>query len=145
MGRRRVFIVEDHEDMRTVLIDFLGLAVGVDVCGTASTAEEAIVSLRDLGADLAVVDVSLPGMSGIDLVQQLRGSHPGLACLMLSGHGEIRYVQRALDAGARGYVLKGDARELPHAIDDILAGGIYLSEPVRQRVSASFPEPLPDG
>lgn len=132
MGRR-VFIVEDHEDMRRVLIDFLGLAVGVEICGTASSGEEALESLQVTPADLAVVDVSLPGMSGIDLVEQLRGRHPGILCLMLSGHGEIRYVQQALDAGARGYVLKGDARELPHAIEDIMAGGTYLSEPVRYR------------
>jgi DNA-binding NarL/FixJ family response regulator len=141
----RVFIVEDHQDMREVLQEYIGEAIGLVVCGTAGDAESALESLRDLDLDLVVVDVSLPGMSGIDLVKHLQDRSPDLPCLVLSGHGEPTYVARALGAGARGYVLKGNARELPGAIQDVLAGETYLSRPLRERLARSLGEPPETG
>jgi DNA-binding NarL/FixJ family response regulator len=70
-------------------------------------------------------------MNGIDLVSHISSTYPGLPCLMLSGHGENSYVRRALQAGARGYVLKDDSVELPTAMLTVLDGEIYLSKSVR--------------
>lgn len=88
-----------------------------------------------LAVDLVIVDVALPAMNGIDLVAALHERFPTLPCLMLSGHTELNYVRRALDVGARGYVMKGDPFALPEAVRTVLAGEIYLSEEVRQNLA----------
>lgn len=72
-------------------------------------------------------------MNGIVLVTELKASHPRLRCLMLSGHQETTYAQRALAAGAQSYVAKGNPSELANAIEQVLAGDIYLSEGVRPK------------
>lgn len=126
-GTHRIFLVEDHPLMREVMRDYLGALAGFEVCGEAVTGEEALERLGDADADLVLVDTSLPKMSGIDLVAAVTERWRELPCLMLSGHGQETYVARALDAGARGYVLKGDPSELPKAILRVLEGGRYLS------------------
>jgi DNA-binding NarL/FixJ family response regulator len=128
---RRIFLVEDHPLMREVVRDFLGAVPGFEICGESTTAEDALEQLGDARPDLVIVDSSLPRMSGIDLVGEVRARWDGLPCLMLSGHGHEGYVQRAFDAGARGYVLKGDPAELPRAIREVLDGMEYLSPRLR--------------
>lgn len=128
---KHIFLVEDHPIMREMLISFLEVTQGFEVCGSAESAEEAIESLKEAKPDLVLVDVSLPEMSGIDLVRHIRSTYPELPCLMLSGHGESSYVKRALQAGARGYVLKDDSVELPTAILTVLGGDVYLSKSIR--------------
>ena len=123
----RVYVVEDHMGMRMVLREFIEREAGLAVCGAAETAEEALEALARLEADLALVDVSLPGMSGIDLVEVALERWPHLVFLMYSGHGETGYVKRALAVGARGYVLKGDPYELPEAIRQVMRGERYVS------------------
>jgi DNA-binding NarL/FixJ family response regulator len=87
-----------------------------------------------VNVDLVLVDVSLPNMSGIELVAMIRQQMPQLRCLMLSGHNELEYVRRALAAGAWGYVTKGNPRVLLEAIQDVLAGETYLSEELRGKL-----------
>ena len=120
--------------MREMLITVLEITPGITVCGSAESAEKALASLKEVKPDLLLVDVSLPGMSGIDLVSHLRSSDPDLPCLMLSGHGENSYVKSALRVGARGYVLKDDSGELLRAIRTVKEGGIYLSRSIKGRV-----------
>ena len=123
----KIFIVEDHPIMRETLAAFVGDQPGYEVLAAAPTAEEALERLEEVEVDLVLVDVSLPGMSGIDLVGEIGARWPALMCLMISGHGEAAYVERALAAGARGYVLKGNPYELPGAIRDVTRGETYLS------------------
>ena len=127
----KIFIVEDHPVMREMLIAFLTKRSGYEVCGAAESAEEALERLGESGCELALIDVSLPGISGIELAQAIRLRWPDIRCLMISGHGERSYVEGAMEAGARGYVLKGDPYELPEAIELVMSGGTYLSEPLR--------------
>jgi DNA-binding response OmpR family regulator len=102
-----IFLIDDHEVMRDSLARYLAV-MGHRICGMASNAEEALVELAEArGIDLAIVDVSLPGMSGISLVSELRDRRPEVRCVMLSGHNQERYVKRALEAGACGYLVKG--------------------------------------
>jgi DNA-binding NarL/FixJ family response regulator len=129
-----VFIVEDHPVMREILIEFVDRD-GFQVCGSAATGEDALKGLQQAGADVVLVDVSLPGMSGIELVRELRSIDPGRICLILSAHAGLRYIQGALEAGARGYIIKGNPHELLDALRIVLQGEIYFSEAVRQTLA----------
>ena len=128
---QRVFVVEDHPLMQQTLTECISAMPDAEVSGSAATGEDALEQLLDAKADLALVDMSLPKMSGADLILRLQTQCPQLLCLVLSGHREPGYVERALAAGARGYVLKGNPYELAEAIRMVLRGQIYLSKPLR--------------
>lgn len=126
----QIYLVEDHPLMRQAVQSAVEMLPGIVVCGTAASAEEALTALvtpADAAADVALVDMSLPGISGIELIRKLAQHRPTLRCLILSGHKEPTYVEQALLAGAWGYVLKGYANDIAEAIDAVLAGKQYLS------------------
>lgn len=122
----RVFIVDDHPLVRRALGRLLGLEPGLRVVGEAASAEEALAQLGENLPDLLLVDFSLPGVDGAELVRRLGRTHPGVCCLVVSSHHEALYVQAALAAGARGYVTKGDADGLTLAIRRVLAGEVVV-------------------
>ncbi|MFW5973190.1 MAG: response regulator [Bacteroidota bacterium] len=126
-GKTNIFIVEDHPYMREILRQYLEMEDDFEICGVAETAEIALESIPLASPDLVLVDVSLPGMSGIELVTRLRAADPDVACLMLSGHGERSHVRRAAEAGARGYVLKSDTSELSAAIRRVATDKSYFA------------------
>ena len=126
-----IYIVEDNELVRGTLREFIEMDTDLQVCGVADSAEAALEELPDVHPDLLVVDVSLPGMSGIDLAREVKERKPELPCLMLSGHQERTYMQRALEVGARGYVLKGNPSDIFNAIHEVLGGETYMSAPLR--------------
>lgn len=127
----RIFLVEDHPMMLEVVRDFISVMSDLQMCGEAASAEDALEILDAAAPDLVLVDTSLGRMNGIDFVAEVQQRWPGLPCLMLSGHGQEHYVARALNVGARGYVLKGDPSELPQAIRSVLGGGQYISPNLR--------------
>ena len=129
----RVYIVEDHPVMRETLQDYLSLAPDLEICGMAESAEAASEALDAAAPDVVVVDLSLPGRSGLELVEEIH-QRWGTPCVILSGHGERTYVGRAFACGARGYVLKGNPRDLPEAIRDVLGGEIHLSSALRHKL-----------
>jgi DNA-binding NarL/FixJ family response regulator len=129
-------LVEDHPLMRETLSEFLREMSAVELIGMVASAEEALRFCEERRPELALIDVSLPGMNGIDLVSALHARYPEMRCLMLSGHREISYVERALANGARGYVLKGDPTELLRGVAEVVRGGTYLSDTVRVRFQA---------
>lgn len=131
-----VFIVEDHALMRDMMAQYIADLPDFSVYGTARTAEDALTDLPG-SADLVLVDVSLPGMNGIELIGQLRTLHPDLPCLVCSGYNEAHYVEQALEAGARGYVAKGNPDELTDGLRCLRDGDTYLSPSLRERVEAS--------
>jgi DNA-binding NarL/FixJ family response regulator len=104
------------------------------IAAVVPSAEAALEELSKRAVDLVLVDVALPGMSGIDLVALLRKQNANLPCLMLSGHTEIDYIRRALTAGAKGYVIKSDPMAILDAVQKVLAGETYLSEELRKQV-----------
>ncbi len=126
-----IYIIDDHPLVQEILVEFINQMPGLQVCGMAATAQEALAQIPTLAVDLVVVDVSLPDMDGIQLVGELRARQPTLLCLMLSGHQERGYVQRALAAGTCGYVAKGNPPELVNAIHQVLKGELYLSQSLR--------------
>lgn len=106
-----------------------------DVCGQAESAEEALTEILKLKPDAAVIDISLPGMNGIELVKNLLHQLPELKILIVSRHDEELYAERALRAGAKGYLMKLEAGEiLVSAVRQVLNGGLYLSDNIGNKL-----------
>lgn len=131
----RVLIVDDHAVVREGLARILGAAgVGWTV-GEASGGFQALDWLRQQRADVAIVDLSMPGMSGLELVKRIRAEFGRLPVLVLSMHAEEQYAMRAFKAGANGYITKdGASDELIRAVRKVAAGGAYVSADLAERV-----------
>jgi DNA-binding NarL/FixJ family response regulator len=128
---RKVYIVEDHPVVREGLVQIINGEGDLMVCGEAGDAEQALRSIPGLKPDLVLVDISLPGKSGLELIKALRGRNGGVKLLVLSMHDEALYADRVLRAGGDGYIMKQeDPEEIIHAIRDVLRGRIYVSEEV---------------
>jgi DNA-binding NarL/FixJ family response regulator len=123
-----ILLVEDHVILANSLVAFLNRHDDLHVAAVAHTGADAVAQLPQLAVQLVLVDISLPDISGIDLVGIIVASYPKLPCLMLSGFSERIYVNRALTEGARGYVLKGNPEGLIEAVLSVLAGRIFLSK-----------------
>lgn len=127
-SKRRIFLVDDHPMIRERLTELINRETDLHVSGEAETAAAARDALKANSADLALVDLSLKGSSGIELLKDLRIELPDLKMLVLSMHDESLYAERVLRAGARGYITKQEASTLVlTAIRKVLAGGVYLS------------------
>jgi DNA-binding NarL/FixJ family response regulator len=126
-----ILVVEDSAILASTLVRFLREQGRLTVAAVVPTAEAALEELTHQTVDLVLVDVSLPAMNGIELVTILHKQSPELPCLMLSGHKERSYVDRALAAGAKGYVIKGDPLAILTAVQRVLLGETYLSEGLR--------------
>ena len=131
----RVFIVEDHPIMRASYAMLCREMGDVELCGAAETAEAALTAVPEAAPDLVVVDVSLPGMDGIELVPHLLQRQPDLKVLVISGYAESAYARSALQAGACGFVMKGNAEEMMIAMRKVLQSGFYLSKQVREQLN----------
>jgi DNA-binding NarL/FixJ family response regulator len=128
---KKVFLVEDHPVYAEGLVDILKGEPGLTVCGQTGSAEEALRDIPGLKPDLVLVDITLPGLSGLDLIKRLRPKYPELKLLVISMREEQLYAARVLRAGGDGYVMKQqDPEEIIDAIRDVLAGRIYVSEEV---------------
>lgn len=125
----RVVLADDHKLVRDGLKQLLHAASGIEVVAEAANGDDVMAVLRRVSADLALLDMSMPGLSGINLVKRVKGEWPGLRILVLSMHGEHQYAARAIKAGASGYLTKDSAtEELVGAIRKIAAGGVYLTD-----------------
>lgn len=122
-----VLIVEDHQVFTTALLRLLQRN-NVTVQAVANSAEQALEQLAEHPVDLVLVDISLPHMSGIELVSAIRQKYPDLPCMVLSGHVAKHYVQRSLSAGARGYVIKDNIDGIFTGIQRVLQGDVYISD-----------------
>ena len=127
-NRKRVVLVDDHPVLRTGLARLIDSKEGFVVCGEASTATEAMALIRELKPHLAIVDIGLPGASGIELTKSIRAEFPDMPVLILSMHEDALYATRALRAGAIGYIVKQDAIDnIATALQETLNGRRYLS------------------
>ncbi len=131
-GIRRIVLVDDHPIVRDGLKQMIEQDTGLRVCGEAGDADGAMRMVDAHAPDLVLVDVFLDGINGIELTKQLCEQHPGLCILILSMHDETLYAERAIRAGARGYVMKQEAsRTIMTAIQTVLGGGLYVSESIK--------------
>lgn len=137
-GKAKVLIVDDHPVVRQALAQLIEPQIDLMPCGNAGNASEALEAIATLNPDVVVVDISLsPGPNGLELTKDIKLRFPQLPVLVLSLHDEIVFAQRALRAGARGYVMKQEAMEtVLTAIRQVLNGQIYLSRNMASKMSA---------
>ena len=128
---RRIFIVEDHAEFRQCLSEIVSDQDDLMVCGQAGDAEHARRAINHLKPDLVLVDLALPGKSGLDLIKEVRTSNRTIKFLVVSMHHEALYAERVLRAGGDGYIMKQEhPDEIVNAMQDLLRGHIYLSEAI---------------
>jgi two-component system, NarL family, invasion response regulator UvrY len=134
----RLLIADDHAVVRQGLKQILSDSSDIAVEGEAANGQELLEKVRTAKWDLIVLDISMPGQSGVDILKQLRSEQPKLPVLVLSMHSEDQFAERVLKAGASGYLTKESApEELILAIRKILSGGKYLSPALAERLAFS--------
>ena len=131
-----VFIVDDHPLVREGLTNLINQQSDLIVCGEAKDSAEAIAGITKERPDVAIIDISLVNESGLELIKHLIKQFPQLAVVVLSMHDEALYAERALRAGARGYVMKHEtSKSVVASIRRVLAGDIYISERIVNRMA----------
>lgn len=134
----RLLLADDHALVREGLKRILAAAPDVEVAAEAATGDEALARVKQDDYDLALVDLSMPGLSGLDLIRRLKLEKPRLRILVLSMHGESQYAARALKAGAAGYLTKDSAAaQLLGAIRKVAGGGVHISETAAAQLLAA--------
>ena len=137
--KSRIYIVDDHTMFREGLRQLIDREPDLSVCGDAAGADEALRNIDESKPDLAIVDLSLSGSTGIDLIKTLKNRHPDMPVLVVSMHEESLYAERALHAGATGYVMKQEpAKTVKVAIRKVLAGDMHLSEKMTASLLGRF-------
>jgi DNA-binding NarL/FixJ family response regulator len=135
----QVLVVDDHPIVRLGIRQMIANEPSLAVCGEADSVDAALNACRTSEVDLAIVDLSLGSTSGLELIKQLHEEHPQLPILVLSMHDESLFAQRALRAGARGYLQKHEAIDgLIQAIRHVISGKVFVSDTVAQQVLAGL-------
>jgi DNA-binding NarL/FixJ family response regulator len=138
----RILIVDDHPLVRLSLREFIRRENDLEVCGEAEDREEALASVAATRPHLAIVDLTLKNSNGMELIKDLREQYPEVKILVLSMHDEILHAERAVRAGARGYITKQEATtNIMVAIRRVLGGEIYWSERAAARVASKIAGP----
>ena len=133
--KAKIFIVDDHPLIREGLVRLITLQPDLNVCGHASTTHEALKAIPAAGADLVILDITLAGSDGMGLIKDMKLRSLKSFILVLSMHEESLYAERALKAGAKGYIMKQEPpKELLKAIHRVLYGEIYLSEKMEAKM-----------
>jgi DNA-binding NarL/FixJ family response regulator len=145
-GRKKLLLVDDHPFMRAGLAQLIDKQPDIVAAGEAGEPKEAIQRLAQTKYDLVLTDITMPGRSGLEFIRDLQAMHPELPILVVSMHDEMIYAERVLQAGARGYIMKGAGGEnLLTAIRQILAGEIYTSAKVSAKIVGDFSARKPRG
>jgi len=138
----RILMVDDHPIVREGMVLFLNAQADLNLCCQAGNTEEAMAALAACDPALAIVDISLGKESGLDLIKALRRLSPGLGILAMSLHDELIFAERALRAGANGYLMKYEATaNILLAVRMVLSGGIYLSDAMHGRLAQKLATP----
>ena len=138
-AKKAILIVDDHPVLRRGLASLIESEPDLAVCGEAATCQAALQAIRQRKPDLVIVDLGLEGCDGLDLIKEMKHQHPGTPALVLSMHDESLYAERALRAGARGYVTKQQLDEtVLIAIRRLLNGEMYMSEKIGERFAQKF-------
>jgi DNA-binding NarL/FixJ family response regulator len=135
----KILIVDDHPMMREGLAQLIGNQPDMAVCSEAGNAHEALEKVRLLKPNLVLVDITLPGRNGLELIKDIQAINPGVLVLVISMHDESFYAERVLRAGGRGYVMKQEGgKRIMEAIRQVSAGKIFVSEKMSARILELF-------
>jgi len=133
--KKKILIIEDHPVFRAMLVQLIEKELGMTVCGQADNIKEAMTLIEQTLPDAAIVDIKLDGSSGLELIKDLKARHNQLPVLILSMHAERLYAERALRAGAKGYISKQETpSEVVEAIRQVMDGQIYISKRVNREI-----------
>jgi DNA-binding NarL/FixJ family response regulator len=139
-----IFVVDDHPVMRRGYSYLVGAEMDMEICGEAESAQEALEKVEETSPDLALVDLTLKGMGGLELIKRLQTQHPDVRVLVVSMHDETLYADRALRAGARGYIMKDEVEStIVKAIRRILDGGVYVSDALSTKILLQYAGAVP--
>ncbi|HNW53778.1 MAG TPA: response regulator transcription factor [Bacteroidales bacterium] len=139
MEKIKLILVDDHQLVRTGIANLLSGEPGFEIIGEASESREMFDLLRQLQPDIAVLDIALPGMSGIEITKKLHNDYPGIRILILSMHTSEEFIFNAINSGARGYLPKNTSRrELIEAIYAIHRGEEYFAESISNVILKSY-------
>ena len=139
--KRKVFLVDDHPLVREWLTNLINQQPDLAVCGETESAPRALQAIAAAQPEVAIVDISLTDSSGIELIKSLKLSHPEVAVLVLSMHDESLYAERALRAGAKGYIMKRETtRKVIEGIRQILDGKVFVSDSVKEALALRLVE-----
>src|ERR1039457_5101438 len=131
MQKIKILLVDDHPLVREGLANLIHQEPDLEVCGEAASEPQALALIGSIKPDVAVVDISLENGSGLELIKNIKAMHPTVAMLALSMHDESLYAERALRAGARGYLMKREAaKKVIQGIRAVLAGQLFVSEKI---------------
>jgi DNA-binding NarL/FixJ family response regulator len=145
-ARKKILVVDDHPMTRSGVVHLLNKQADMIVCGEAGSPAEALGGLAQAPPDLMLTDMTMPGRSGIEFIKDVLALHPNLPILILSMHDEAIYAERALRAGARGYVMKeAGGEKLLMAIQRVLNGQVYLSEEMSAKILDNLSGKKPRG
>lgn len=135
----KVVLVDDHPLVREGLVNLINQQPGLEVCGEAANEPQALELIGRLLPDVVVVDITLENGSGLELLKNIRAGHPGVQTLVLSMHDESLYAERALHAGARGYIMKREAaNKVIAGIQAVHEGELYISDKVKATMAEKF-------
>ncbi len=134
--KNKILLVDDHPLVREWLANLINEEADLEVCGLAGNAREALDLIGKLSPRMAVVDISLEGGSGLELIKDIKAQHPKVNTIVLSMHDETLYAERAMRAGASGYVMKREATgKVLDALRAVLAGGLFFSNAVNAQLA----------
>jgi DNA-binding NarL/FixJ family response regulator len=137
--RAKILLVDDHPLVREWLATLINQQSDLQVCGEADSAPKALGLLSTTHPDVAIVDISMEGGSGIELIKNIKTTYPSVLVIVLSMHDEALYAERALRAGARGYIMKREATKgVLQAIRCVLGGKLYLSDKMAMSMAEKF-------
>ncbi len=142
--KNKIVLVDDHPLVREWLANLINEQPDLQVCGEAGNAPEALQFIGSIKPKIVIVDISLAGGSGIELIKNIKASYPDVATIVLSMHDESLYAERALRAGARGYIMKREAtKKVLQAIQAVLNGKLYVSDKIAALMAEKFVEGRP--
>jgi len=143
--KNKILLVDDHPLVREWLANLINEETDFEVCGQAANAREAIDLIGKLSPRMAVVDISLEGSSGLELIKDIKAQHPKVNTIVLSMHDEMLYAERAMRAGASGYVMKREATgKVLDALRAVLAGGLFFSNAVNAQLAQKLVQGVGD-
>ena len=139
MEKTRIILVDDHQLVRTGIANLLNDEPGFEIIGEAADSNEFLALLDNIQPDIAILDIAMPGMSGIELTRLIAGSFPSIRVLILSMYNSEEYIFNAINAGAKGYLPKNISRnELIEAVHSVARGEEYYAESISNVILKSY-------